>query len=491
MMNVCLVNPILHSAQMLRGRTLRDNRSLSYYPPLGLCYIAAMLKKNGHGVKIIDRHALITKYRGDVAVVDEITRGEIVKYAPEIVGITTATATFVDVRNTLLPMIKTVSEDIKVVLGGSHASALPDRILDENEGVDIVCRGEGEFSMLEIASGKRLEDIPGISFRSGSEIVKNGNRQPFLNIDEFCYPARELVDMQYYCRANPVVMHGLYMRATTLYSSRGCAYDCNFCAGKVATGGGRVRYQSVDMVIEEIKLLQRDYDVQGIYFADDMFDVNRERADIICEKLIQTGLNRKVHIYPQIRVNNIDKGRLKLMKRAGVIRVDIGFESGSQKTLDAMNKRTTVEQNYRAARILHEMGLQFQANIIVGYPGEDEEDIRQTELLLRRTRPHWINFAEFLPLPGSRVYGDLEQKRLIRSEMLEYTRPYNLTNMDDKTFGGFIRLIMKKIVLPTRIISYLRYNIRRPMSYVYIAKLALETLRYRFFKRRSANAVQA
>ena len=490
-MNVCLINPILHSAQMLRGRTLRDNRSLSYYPPLGLCYIAAMLKKNGYGVKIIDRHALITKNRGDLAIVDEITRSEISRYAPDIVGITTATATFVDVEKTLLPMIKTVNEDIKIVLGGSHASAMPSRILDENESVDIVCCGEGEFSMLEIASGKKLEDIPGISFRSGVKIVRNGDRRPCLDIDELCYPARELVDMQYYCRANPVVMHGLFMKATTLYSSRGCAYDCNFCAGKVATGGGRVRYQSIDMVIDEISLLQRDYGVQGIYFADDMFDVNRERADIICERLIQTGLNRKVHVYPQIRVNNIDKGRLELMKRAGVIRVDVGFESGSQKTLDAMNKRTTVEQNYHAARILHEVGLQFQANVIVGYPGEDEEDIRQTELMLRRTRPHWINFAEFLPLPGSRVYGELEEKKLIRSEMLEYTRPYNLTNMDDEKFEGLIRLIMKKIVLPTRIKSYFKYNIRMPMSYVYIAKLAFETLWYRCFKRHSANAVQA
>lgn len=449
---------------------MRNNNSMSYYPPLGLCYIAGMLERQGIEVCVIDRQALMTKSSERLIEVNEITKNELNKFDPNIVGITATTATFFDVRKNLLSLIKDTNKETTIVLGGSHVSAMPKHVLLQNSNVDIVCRGEGEIAMLEIAMGKRREEIHGIVYRNESDVISNAAREPYMNVDNLCFPARHLVDMKFYTRANPVIMHGLYMRATTIYTSRGCAFDCAFCAGKVAAGK-KVRYQSSDLVIEEIERLVKDYNVEGIYFADDMFDVNVGRADTICEKLIKKGLNKKVCIYPQLRANNIDKKRLELMKKAGVIRVDLGFESGSQRILDAMNKKTTVEQNYKAAKMLHDAGLQFQANVIVGFPGEEEEDINKTALMLKETRPHWINFGEFLPLPGSKIYDDLIAKNLIKEEMLEYTEPYNLTKLDDKTFGDKIQTVRKKIVLPTRIKSYLKCHINRPMAFIYLLKL--------------------
>lgn len=477
-MKVCLISPILFSFQRVRSRTMRNNVGMSYFPPLGLCYIANILEKSNFVVKIIDRNALMTKNGSDFRMAEEITRNEIKRFKPDMVGITATTATFFDVKHNLLPAVKNIDKSLTVVLGGSHASALPEEILKNYEDIDIVCRGEGETTMLEIARGNNIETIDGITYRSGGEVVSNKNREPYSDINDFCFPARHLVDMNFYCRGNPYVLHGLYSQATTIFTSRGCAFDCTFCAGQVAVGR-KVRFQSPDLVIEEIERLVKDYKIEGIYFADDMFDVNKRRADEICEKLMQKGLHKKIRWYPQLRANSIERERVELMKRAGAVRADIGFESGSQKTLDTINKKTTVQQNYAAARILHEAGLQFQANIIVGIPGEDENDIRQTESMLKVIKPHWIGFGEFIPLPGSKLYQKLVMSSIFKQDDAESLRQINFTVMDDKTFEAWIRRIRNRIVIPTRIKSYLLYNIGNPAAYWFLVKLIIKmTLDY-------------
>lgn len=235
-MKVCLINPVLFSSQQVRGRTMKNNIGMSFYPPLGLCYITNMLEKHGNKVKIIDRNALMTKNSGNKFIVDSITRKELEHFYPEFVGITVTTPTFFDVRTNLLKMIRSIDKNIRIVVGGPHASALPEEILAKNDDIDIICHGEGEMTMLELVNGNKLEDIQGISYRNGQSIVSNQDRQPYPNIDEFCFPARHLVDMEFYCSRNPFIMHGLYSRATTLCTSRGCAFDCTFCAGRLQLG---------------------------------------------------------------------------------------------------------------------------------------------------------------------------------------------------------------------------------------------------------------
>ena len=152
------------------------------------------------------------------------------------------------------------------------------------------------------------------------------------------------------------------------------------------------------------------------------------------------------------------------------MRADIGFESGSQRTLDTINKRTTVEQNYNAARVLHEAGLQFQANIIVGIPGETEDDIKATEAMVRAIKPHWIGFGEFIPLPGSMLYCELMKQGLLKPEDVETMKQLNFTKMDDATFEKWIEHIRNTIVLPTRVKSYFRYNFKSAGAFWFIAK---------------------
>jgi radical SAM superfamily enzyme YgiQ (UPF0313 family) len=453
---------------------------MSFYPPLGLCYIAGYLQRNGIDVHIIDRKVLMTKNRCSESAVNEMTEKQLTEFRPDIVGITTTTPTLLDVKSNILGIIRKLSRDTTIVIGGPHASALPEEILRNHPEIDIVCRGEGEMVLLEITQGKILRDIPGISYRDGQNVVSNPDRKPHPNIDDFCFPARDLLDMEFYSRKNPHVMHGLYLRSTTLFTSRGCPYDCTFCAGR-ATSGGIVRFQSPERVIEEIERLVKDYKMEGLYFADDTFDANKNRARTICRHIIARKLHKKFCWNAQLRANSMDGDLLKLMKEAGCVRVDVGFESGSQKTLDVINKRTTVAQNYQAAAILQQAGLQVHANIVVGIPGEDIEDLNETRVFVKRIRPNWIGFGEFIPLPGSKLFGDLRSQGRVSAEQVERLQSFNFTSVDDKVFDKYIKSVRSKIVLPTRIKSYLIHNIKRPAAYSFLLTSMIESVvdRYR------------
>ncbi len=474
-MKICLINPILFSFQRVRSRLLKNNVGMSFYPPLGLCYIANMLEKNGIKVKVIDRNSLMTKNHSNQLVVDDITEGEIRKFKPDIVGITVTTPTFFDVRCNIVRIIRKTSEETVIVVGGPHVSALPEDTLRSCNAIDIACRGEGELSMLEIARGYKLEDIVGITYRDGDNIINNQNRKPHDDINDFCFPSRHLVDMKYYCKGNPHVMHGIYSRATTIFTSRGCPYNCTFCAGSVALGRG-VRFQSVELVIEEIEILIKDYKIEGLYFADDIFDVDKDRAVNICRKIIEKNIHKKIYWNAQLRANSMDKNLLKLMKEAGCIRVDVGFESGSQKTLDIINKKTTVAQNYKAAELLHEVGIQIHANMIVGLPGEDMEDLNKTRNFMKNIRPNWIGFGEFIPLPGSKLFDELSDRSLISKENVEVLEGLNFTKLDDENFYKFVKDVRNKIVNPIRLKNYILQNWKKPSALLYMLRLIVEFL---------------
>jgi len=265
-------------------------------------------------------------------------------------------------------------------------------------------------------------------------------------------------------------MHGIYSRATTIFTSRGCPYNCTFCAGSVALGRG-IRFQSVALVVEEIERLIADYKIDGLYFADDMFDVDKKRAEKICEMMLRRGISKKICWNAQLRANSMDRKLLKLMKEAGCIRVDVGFESGSQRSLDTINKRTTVEQNYRAAELLRASGIQVHANMIVGLPGEDMSDLFKTRNFMKKIRPQWIGFGEFVPLPGSKLFDELVERKLVNKENVETLDGLNFTDLDDERFNKFVRDVRNKIVNPTRLKNYILQNWKRPKAFLYMFKL--------------------
>lgn len=395
-MRCCLINPLygLHP-------------SINYSPPLGLAYIASFLEKNGHDVIIIDRACL--KYKnGEINLkeLDSKTEREILSFEPHLIGIGAMTIQIYDTKH-VAKLIRGLpsGNDYPIIVGGFHLSAEPELTLRECPEVDIVCRGEGELTMLQLASGEKKENIGGLTFRKNGEIYSTESKTPVSDLDILPIPARHLLDMDFYCRRNDMVIPNVLLRATTMITSRGCPFDCKFCSNKLIYKS--VRFHSLRYTIDEINYVVGNYRIDAISFVDTMFLSGRRRIETLCQELIDTKLNKKFKWACSARADVVDENILRLMKKAGCIYINYGFESGSQRMLDLMNKKTTVNQNYRAATLTNKAGILVNSALITNLPKETEDDTLSTIDFLKNARIYCASLNNLLPLPGSPYYREL------------------------------------------------------------------------------------
>ncbi len=446
-MKICLIYPYV------------DEIVGSSWPSLGLAYVAAALEQKNHSIKLIDRNILSSKNQD----IDKVTIGILKELKPELVGITVTTPMLPDSFH-VSKIVKEILPNTKVIYGGHHPTILYREVLS-NKNVDIVVLGEGEVTICEIAEGKQLKDIPGIAYKEEDKIMVTESRNLVKDIDSLPMPAWHHYDMEYYARYseynNPVI-RGVSSRATHIFAARGCPYRCSFCSGPVIFGN-RVRFHSVNRVIEEIEFLIEHYGINGIYLAEDMFLSKREHVEMLCDEFIKRKLNKKIVWCAQCRSDRINKELLIMMKKAGCIQIEYGFESGSQRILNMMSKKTTPEQNILAANLTKKIGLRFLANIIIGFPGETKEDFIDTIEFLKRIKPTEIGFNILTPLPGTRVYNDLISSGIITevdwSDFYVASKKLNFTTMTNDEFFSLYEDFIKKVVNPNRLLSYYSYNI--------------------------------
>lgn len=457
-MNILLIYPLLS-----RKRSIIDENK-QFWPPLGLAYLASVLEAHGHDVHIVDRDLLLRKNELNFAKIDEITIGMLKDLKADIVGISVTTPNMPDVAH-LSGLIKR-SGDITVILGGPHVTGEPLLTLDEVPDADVVVRGEGEFAMLDIADRRDIKDIRGASYRNGREIISNPERDLIANIDELPMPARHLLDMKFYTRPSRFTSRNLALRTTSIFTARGCPYRCSFCAGPLVFNG-KVRFHSPERVIREMEELISGYGIEALYFAEDMFLSSNKRAQELLGLFIKKGINKKVKWIAQAKASIITEELLDLMKEAGCVGIEYGFESGSQRVLDLMNKRMKIAESLRAASLTRRARLRFQANIITGYPGERVEDFRETIKFIKRLRPNMIGFNIFMPLPGTASYEDLKRsgRPLPKWEDVG-DQEASQANYADMPEGEFEKLYLKarlEVVLPINLKNFIRDNMKNPL----------------------------
>jgi radical SAM superfamily enzyme YgiQ (UPF0313 family) len=203
-----------------------------------------------------------------------------------------------------------------------------------------------------------------------------------------------------------------------------------------------------------------------VYFAEDMFLSDKNRARKLMDLFKLHDLDKKIKWFAQLRTNIVDEELLKIMKEAGCVQVEYGFESGSQRVLDLMNKKINVERNISAARITRKAGLRFQGNIIVGYPGEREEDFKKTMRFLWKSHPNTIGFNLFMPLPGTPSYQKLkEQNRPLPTWDAigdSETADFNYADMPPGKFAELYMVARFTTILPINLFYFLRYNLNNP-----------------------------
>jgi radical SAM superfamily enzyme YgiQ (UPF0313 family) len=253
-------------------------------------------------------------------------------------------------------------------------------------------------------------DIIKDDIRSG--IVK----RPYIkDIDEIPAPARHLMRMDFYMRSKERMPHTyLYFvpphtKVAAVLTSRGCPYDCIFCHN--TWKNMPYRFNSPERVVSEISELSRIYGVKAVFFIEDNFFVNKKRVIEICFLLRQQGLN--IIWGANARVDNIDLEMLKVAKDAGCRQITFGFESGSQRILDILNKKTTVEQNKRAIELCNQAGIIPQGTVMIGNPQETIDDIRATQQFVRDCDIRSLGVCITTPYPGTKLWEWCEQRNAI------------------------------------------------------------------------------
>lgn len=363
------------------------------YPPLGIGYLAAVLKKHGIQTSLIDGQILeenrfwqeVDNITADVVLISATIRQ--IKNAKRVANV-------VKKRNPLAT----------IILGGPGPSALSTQesgfIL--NTEIDIVVNGEAENLLLPILyrleNHKSLDDVPNLIIHKGGEVISTKVTPEFPNVKLIPWPDRTIFDERAYLMR---WIDSAKMTSVHIIGSRGCPFSCSFCDRTVT--GRRVRYRDIDDVAAEMLFLENRYTPDDIFFFDDLFTVSKKRVIALCQILQEKGL--KTSWSAQGRVDTVDEEMLEAMKAAGCTEIMFGVESGSERILKFLNKGFTREKIVHTFNLCHKVGIKPGAYLIVGVPGETKQDILDTISLVEQIEPSLLNFSFLTPFPNTALYA--------------------------------------------------------------------------------------
>jgi radical SAM superfamily enzyme YgiQ (UPF0313 family) len=400
--------------------------------PLGILYVGAALEKVGHEVAVLD---------GDV---DCMGPAEISEYTgtwgAELVGVSATTPVYA-MASQILAQVKADHPSVATVLGGFHLTALPQKTMEESPA-DFGVYGEGDQTIIELAAalttGSDAGAIPGLLYRQDGGVHMTAPRPQLDDLDRLSFPARHLLRHGRYLWSVPG--KGL-VPVTTIMTQRGCPFRCVFCG--VRTIFPRVRYRTIEQVVDELEHITTDLGIHHVQFSDDTLTLNSDKAVAMCEEIKRRKLDITWEGYT--RADCITKELLKQMKDAGLVRLSFGVESGDQRILDAIKKGTTLEQYRRAYDWCDELGLETRCSVMLGHPFETRETVQKTVDFVCSLKIHqaYINIAT--PYPGTALlelarqgYGGLQ---LLTEDWAEYRRYGNaVMAMNDLSREDLIRL---------------------------------------------------
>ncbi len=426
------------------------------FPPLGLLYIAAYMEKAGHQVVVRDLAVRKKREGNDYKGYD-------------IVGISTDTTRH---RQALQLAEKAKASGCTVVMGGPHPGYVDEEILSTRK-VDFVVRGEGEVTFSELAASleKRdgaLESIQGISFLAQGRLVRTPSRPFIANLDCLPFPARHLIHMDDYRR-----MKFGGRDITPLITSRGCPYQCAFCASSHFFGT-KVRTRSVSSVLDELETLYHEYRFNAVAFVDDTFNLFPKRVIEICDGIRERKLDLWWWCLSRIDLLLRNEEMIKEMTRAGAKSVFIGVESPNPGTLQELKKGFEVEEAVRTVEMLKRNGLQIHASYILGGLHDTVQTIHETVRFAKKLDTNVAQFSILTPYPGTAVY---EQ---VKDRIFKWRSPWSFFDMQHLVFKhdhlSFVR--MEWLLLKAHLLYYTRSKkaIRDIWHHIKKHRLGLRTL---------------
>ncbi len=396
-MKVLLINPPKH--QELHGSTpavLESNRGSN--PPLGILFIAAVLEKAGHDVKVIDTQVEEYSY-------EEIE--QIIKDADyDLLGLTVMTFTLIDSLD-VSRIAKKHHPEKPIVWGGPHVHIFYEESAKFSE-VDFVITGEGEISIMQLVEHLQDErpwkDVIGVGRFQEGKYQFNGTAPTITELDELPFPARHLVPYKKY---NSILTKG--DTVTTLFTSRGCPYKCTFCDRPALRPNFRAR-SAISVADELEECVKMGIDEFIIY--DDTFTVSKQRVHEICDEIINRNLN--IHWDCRTNINAMDEALLNHMAEAGCVGIHFGVEAGTEKIQKVIRKNLRLDKVAEIFMLTRKAGIKVMAYFIIGNPTETKEDVEEGFRFLQKLRADFVHITTLMPFPATEIYNEGLRKGIIK-----------------------------------------------------------------------------
>jgi anaerobic magnesium-protoporphyrin IX monomethyl ester cyclase len=373
------------------------------WPPLGILYCAGVLREAGIEVSLLDQPA--KRFSLDQTV------NWVKKEDPDIIGFSVLLSTAKEAPK-IAEGVKAENPNITVVFGSHHATFNAERILEKYPFVDIVVRGEGEHTSLEVArcleKQRELDKVEGVTFRKNGRIVSNPDRALNKNMDALPFPDRNLAGVQYDSAIFGVKINS--RKFTTILSSRGCPFNCSFCGIRKFTRGAW-RPRSVENVMAELEYLQSE-GYEQFLFADDNFTLNAKRVSKLCRSIKKEGMD--IEWFCDSRVDHISYDMFRDMVNAGCRCLFFGIESANQRILNYYRKGITPEQSEKAVRKARKAGVDIiVGSFIVGAPDETQREIINTLQFANRLDIDVPDVNILGAQTGTDIWSDLVAKGLL------------------------------------------------------------------------------
>ena len=441
--------------------------------PLGLCYLAASLEKHGHQVKIIDclcggavRHICCDKdfdylkayYKKShlspfglfkdfyhYGWSFERIREELTKNKADVFGISCLFSAYADESLTVAKVVKGIHPESLVVLGGSHSQEFAESILRKEKAVDFIVLGEGEEVLPDLLGHlDEPENVKGIVYRKGSEIIKNDSKSFINDLDRLPWPARRLLDLDKF-----VINKKRY---TPILTSRGCSMKCAFCSIPRFMGSN-FRMRSIEDVCGEMKDCYEKHDIRIFDIEDDNLTLNRARALQLLERIQEEFKGKEIELTAMngLYYQGLDRAIVQSLKKAGMKRINLSLVTTSRDTAGGLNRYLDLEQFKNTVEWSREAGFHITVYLILGLPGEEIEEMIKTLKFLAGL-PVLIGPSMYYHVPGSDLFSRLENEEKVRKDNYRFFRSTAVFYEDD----NFTRIDLMTLFRLTRMINFIK-----------------------------------
>ncbi len=398
-----MINPPFYKRYSRQSRSPCVTKGGTFYYPYYLAYATGVLEKEGFDVRLID------------AVAKGWSREDTVSYAkkfdPDLVVLDTSTPSIYNDTD-VAGEIKGAVPRVYINLLGTHPTNLPEETLLLSDSIDSLCRGEYDFTLVDLAhaldDGKGLGGIDGLSYKDNGKVVNNNPRELTKDLDALPFVTevyKKHLDIKDYFYAS------LRYPQVTILTARGCPYNCHFCNAPFKNS---YRARSIENVVEEFKYIQKELpEVKEVMIEDETFPVNKRRTLDLCDLMMERGIKLKWSCNARV---NTDFETLKRMKEAGCRLLCVGFESPTQEVLDGVDKKTTKGLQQDFMKNSRKLGLLVNGCFILGLPNDTKETIRGTIEFAKELNPDTAQFYPLMIYPGTSAYKWAKERGYIITE---------------------------------------------------------------------------